>query len=75
MLVPSKEANGEPPVALRSVAERISPPGAATSGLSACPNAVGPPEEKLVTTPERPVMTSVTPGPTRIGARPPRPAR
>ena len=33
----------------------MSPPGADTSGLSWCPNAVGPAEEKIVTTPPRSV--------------------
>ena len=53
MLVPSKTANGPP--ALGSVAERIWPPGAPTSGFSRWPKAVRPAEEKLVTTPPRPV--------------------
>ena len=53
MLVPSNDANGPP--AMAEVAERIWPPGAPTSGFSSCPNAVSPPEEKLVTTPLRPV--------------------
>ena len=57
MLVPSKTANGEPPVNSGSVEERIWPPGAETSGFSRCPNAVGPPDEKLVTTPLRPFST------------------
>ena len=72
MLVPSKLAKGEPPVNWRRVADRISPPGAATSGFSWWPKALGPPAEKLVITPLRPVSISVTPGPIRIGARPPR---
>ena len=57
MLVPSKTANGEPANS-GSVEERICPPGAATSGLSWCPNAVGPADEKLVTMPLRPVAMS-----------------
>ena len=57
MLVPSKTANGEPPVNSGKVDDRICPPGAETSGLSRCSNAVGPPEEKSVMTPLRPVST------------------
>src|SRR6478609_1009360 len=57
MLVPSNTANGEPAYS-GSVDERIIPPGAATSGLSRWPNAVGPAEEKLVTTPPRLVAMS-----------------
>ena len=73
MLVPSKTANGPP--ALGSVAERICPPGAPTSGFSRWPNAVRPAEEKLVTTPPRPVERSRGPPPIRTVVRPPRPAR
>ena len=57
MLVPSKTANGEPANSV-SVDERICPPGAARSGFSRCPNAVGPAPEKLVTMPLRPVAMS-----------------
>jgi hypothetical protein len=57
MLVPSKTANGEPANS-DSVEERICAPGADTSGLSLCSNGVGPAEEKLVITPERPVAIS-----------------
>src|SRR5262245_61631397 len=57
MLVPSKTANGEPANS-GNVEERIAPPGAATSGFSRWPNAVGPAEEKLVTTPLRLVAMS-----------------
>src|SRR3954454_3574839 len=57
MLVPSNTANGEPAFSGR-VEERISGPGAATSGLSKCPNGVGPADEKLVTTPPRLVTMS-----------------
>src|SRR3954451_22525114 len=57
MLVPSNTANGEPAYS-GSVDERIIPPGAATSGLSWCPKAVGPADEKLVTTPPRFVAMS-----------------
>ena len=37
-----------------SVEERISPPGAETSGFSKWPNAVGPAEEKNIIVPPRP---------------------
>src|SRR5438445_12464129 len=57
MLVPSKTANGVPPVNSGSVEERIDPPGAETSGFKRWTKAVGPPEEKLVTIPLRPVST------------------
>src|SRR5438309_7125828 len=57
MLVPSKTAKGAPPVNSGRVEERIDPPGAETSGFKRCPNAVGPPDEKLVTIPLRPVLT------------------
>jgi hypothetical protein len=73
MLVPSKTANGPP--AMASVAERIWPPGAPTSGFNWWPKAVRPPDEKLVTMPLRPVKSSSGSRPTRIGARPPFPAR
>ena len=69
MLVPSKGANGEP--ANSGSVERISPPGAATSGLSRCPNAVGPAEEKLVTTPDLPFFASSGLKLKRTLARPP----
>ena len=70
MLVPSKTANGPPEFG--SVDERIAPPGAETSGLSACSYAVGPADEKLVTIPLRPVAMSSNERPTRIVVRPPR---
>ena len=73
MLVPSNTANGPPEPAV--VEERICPPGAARSGLSRCPKAVGPAEEKLVTTPLRPVASPSGVRPIRTGARPPDPAR
>jgi hypothetical protein len=73
MLVPSKTANGPP--ACRSVDERIWPPGAETSGFRLCSKAVGPPEEKLVTIPPRPVSVRSGALVTRIGARPPTVAR
>src|SRR5918999_3775457 len=75
MLVPSIETNRAPAAKLGVEAERISPPGAATSGFRLWPKAVGPAAEKLVITALRPVTTSVTPGPIRIDARPPRAAR
>ena len=68
--VPSKEANRDASIR-GSVEERIWPPGAETSGLSSCPNAVGPPEEKLVITPLRPVSSSSASRPTRMVVRPP----
>jgi hypothetical protein len=73
MLVPSKTAKG-PPKAGR-VDERMAPPGAPTSGFSTWPNAFGPPDEKLVTTPLRPTSCCTGSRPTRIGARPPRAPR
>ena len=73
MLVPAKAANGPP--ASADVEERISAPGAPTSGLSRWPKAVRPAELKLVTTPLLPVTISSTPWPIRIGARPARPPR
>ena len=73
MLVPSKTANG-PPAPFR-VEERICPPGAARSGLSRCSNGVSPAEEKLVTTPPRPVCSSCVAWPTRMPVRPPWAAR
>ena len=73
MLVPSKTANGEPlPADSGGVEERICPPGAATSGLSACPKFVGAADEKLVTTPLRPVTTSAGARSARTIVRPPR---
>ena len=57
MLVPSKTANGAPANS-GSVEERICPPGAATSGFSWWSKLVGPPEEKLVMIPLRPVWIS-----------------
>ena len=75
MLVPSKTANGEPPVNSGKVDERICPPGAETSGLSRCSNAVGPPEEKLVMTPLRPVSTRSIAFPIVTSAAPPCVAR
>ena len=57
MLVPSKTANGAPANS-GSVEERICPPGAATSGFSLWSKLVGPPEEKLVMIPLRPVWIS-----------------
>jgi hypothetical protein len=74
MLVPSKGANGEPANSGR-VEERISPPGAATSGFSRCPNAVGPADEKLVTTPDLPFFASSGSKSKRTLARPPTEAR
>ena len=55
-----------------SVAERIWPPGAPTSGFSRCPKAVSPPDEKLVTMPLRLVSSSCGSRPIRIAVRPPR---
>jgi hypothetical protein len=63
MLVPSKTANGEPPVNSGRVEDRIWPPGAARSGLSRSWKAVRPAEEKLVMMPLRPVSI-------RSGVRP-----
>ncbi len=57
MLVPSKTAKFEPANSV-SVEERICPPGAARSGLSAWVKLVGPADEKLVTIPLRPVWIS-----------------
>ena len=57
MLVPSKTANGGPPVNDGSVDERICPPGAATSGFSSSSKLVSPADEKSVTIPLRPVST------------------
>ena len=57
------------------VDERICPPGAARSGLRSCPNAVGPPEEKLVITPLRPVSSSSGSCPIRTVVLPPWAAR
>ena len=71
MLVPSKTANGGPPLNSGSVDESTCPPGAEMSGLSRCSNAVGPPEEKLVTTPLRPVSSRAMMFETVTGARPP----
>ena len=51
------------------------PPGAPTSGFSRWPNAVRPPEEKLVTMPPRPVASSSGLRPIRTVARPPCSAR
>ena len=53
MLVPSNGANGSLANS-GSVEERISPPGAETSGFSKWPNAVGPAEEKNIIVPPRP---------------------
>ena len=72
MLVPSKTANGPP--APRVVADRMCPPGAARSGLSRWPNAVGPADEKLVTTPPRSVSIRRGGATTRKAVRPPRAA-
>ena len=72
MLVPSKTANGEPWNSV-SVEDRICPPGAARSGFSRWPNAVGPAPEKLVTMPLRPVAMSSVPWPIRIWMRPAEP--
>jgi hypothetical protein len=74
MLVPSKTANGESARA-GFVEERTAPPGAAMSGLRPCVKSVGPTDEKLVTTPPRPVTCSRKSWPASIGARPPLPAR
>ncbi len=74
MLVPSKTANGEPANS-GSVDESTWPPGAARSGLRSCAKAVGPADEKLVTTPPRPVASSSGVVPSRTGARPPVPPR
>ena len=71
MLVPSKTANGEPPVNDGSVEERIWPPGAATSGFNRSSKFVRPAEEKSVTMPLRPVSSSSIVLPTRTGAEPP----
>ena len=73
MLVPSKTANGPPKAGM--VEDRIAPPGAPTSGFRVCPKAVGPPDEKLVTTPLRPLSCCSDSRPMRAGARPLRPAR
>ena len=54
MLVPSKTENWEGSSAFVTE-ERMSPPGADTSGFSWWPKAVGPAEEKKVTTPSRSV--------------------
>jgi hypothetical protein len=70
MLVPSKTANGEPPVNSGSVEERICPPGAVTSGFSRSRKAVSPAEEKLVITPLRPVSIRSIARPTVTGAVP-----
>ncbi len=71
MLVPSKTANGGPPVNSGSVEERICPPGADTSGLSRCSKAVGPAEEKLVTMPLRPLSMRSTTFPIVTSVAPP----
>ena len=65
------------PPAIAAASRRGSaPPGAPTSGFSRCPNAVRPPEEKLVTTPPRPVSSSrAIAADAGTVARPPRPAR
>ena len=68
--VPSKTANRDGFV-FGSVDERICPPGAERSGFSACPNAVGPADEKLVITPLRPVSSSSGSWPMWIVVRPP----
>ena len=70
MLVPSKTANGEPANS-GSVEERICAPGAETSGFRRCAKSVGPADEKLVITPERPVWISSTSRPIVIFACPP----
>ena len=74
MLVPSNGAKGAPANS-GSVEERISPPGAARSGFRRCPNAVGPAEEKLVTTPDLPFFVSSGSKLNRTLARPPTEAR
>src|SRR6476619_4371800 len=56
-LVPSRTAY-ESPANSGRVDERTWAPGAITSGLSACPNGVSPPAEKLVGTPAQVVGTS-----------------
>ena len=71
--VPSKTAKREESVP-GSVEERIWPPGAARSGFRSWPKAVGPPDEKLVITPLRPVSSSSGLRPTRTVVRPPWPA-
>ena len=71
MLVPSKTANGEPPLNSGRVEERICPPGAATSGFSESVKSVSPAEEKSVMMPLRPVSTCWITLPTVIGATPP----
>ena len=68
MLVPSNTANGPPKAGI--VDERIAPPGAPRSGLRTCPKAVGPPEEKLVTTPPRPWSCWSGARPSRAAPRP-----
>ena len=54
---PRRSMNGSPPYS-GSVEERMFAPGAVTSGLSAWPNGVSPPAEKLVGTPGQVVGTS-----------------
>src|SRR5262245_59499174 len=56
-LVPSRTANGSPANS-GSVDEMTCEPGAVMSGLSACPNGVRPPAEKLDGTPAQVVSTS-----------------
>ena len=68
--VPSNTANRDALV-FGSVDDRICPPGAETSGFKACPNAVGPADEKLVITPLRPVSSSSGSWPTRMLVCPP----
>src|SRR5581483_2888131 len=72
--VPAKTENVEPVVA-GGVDERTSSPGAATSGFRNQPKSVGPADEKLVITPERPVWISWMSLETRICAWPPFAAR
>ena len=74
MLVPSKTANGACANS-GSVEDRISPPGAVTSGLRRCVKSVGPAEEKLIMIPPRAVCSSRCSNEKRTAARPPIDAR
>ena len=74
MLVPSKDANGAPANSGR-VEERISPPGAATSGFIRWPNGVGPADENAVIVPPRPGCSSCFANENRTAALPPTPRR
>jgi hypothetical protein len=70
MLVPSNGANGARANS-GSVEERISPPGAETSGFSKCLNAVGPAEEKNMIVPPRPGWSCCFANEKRTAALPP----